>query len=117
MLFEAHNEVNFYNCSARRMREILNRILTRDLISHEVRLDFNKILPVPDAKSSAEAWNSCSNARELKIFPKAITFVTDDGVPAPVIDALAAMFPDVDITYNWSELFTDRKSTRLNSSH
>ena len=106
MLFEAHNEVNFYNCSARRMREILNRILTRDLISHEVRLDFNSILPVPDAKSSAEAWNSCSNARELKIFPKAITFVTDDGVPAPVIDALAAMFPDVDITYNWSELFT-----------
>ena len=105
-LFEAHNEVNFYNCSARRMREILNRILTRDLISHEVRLDFNSILPVPDAKSSAEAWNSCSNARELKIFPKAITFVTDDGVPAPVIDALAAMFPDVDITYNWSELFT-----------
>ena len=102
----AHNEVNFYNCSARRMREILNRILTRDLISHEVRLDFNSILPVPDAKSSAEAWNSCSNARELKIFPKAITFVTDDGVPAPVIDALAAMFPDVDITYNWSELFT-----------
>ena len=53
----------------------------------------------------AEVWNSCSNAREFKIFPKAITFITDDGTPHPVIDALAAKFPDVDITYNWSELY------------
>lgn len=99
------NHVKF-TCEEKQLNEILTAIQcdkTRSKSQYGIgTIDFDKIIPVPLESSNYDTWNTERNAYDINFDNgNRISFTTSNGVPDVVICALAKMYPNVSIEYNW----------------
>ena len=116
------NRVTF-DCSEEKLNEILTAICSVDEETGQNRVDFNKIIPMPDhiyrgnlgtcerelyGKNnwydwSIENWGTKWNAYSFSRDGNTIGFQTAWSAPHPILAELTGMFPGVYITHEWAD--------------